>query len=215
MYWANYISKGPSWRMPMDGRLLKGCTAHGKAWKIVEGTGSFWTCVIRVWAWMTELLYASCLLSCLIVVSLPYSDMWTLLIVTQSCLLLLTDHLLSITHYACNTLVEVLISHSKVAGSSPAWLLCFTTCIHRRSTRAYSRSPSPFPFQCGLPSFISWVDSILHHWCHYSATGLPHRPCHWLVQLGWTAIQPKSGRHSSGNITQQLKPTFLLSWEIK
>ncbi len=87
------------------------------SWKILEGTGSFWTCVC---AWMTELLYASCLLSCLIVVSLPFEDIWTLLIVTHYCLLLLTDHLLSMTHYAYDTLVEVLISHSKVAGSSPA-----------------------------------------------------------------------------------------------
>jgi len=38
--------------MPMDGRLSKGCAAHGKAWKTMEGTGSFWTCVIRVHAWI-------------------------------------------------------------------------------------------------------------------------------------------------------------------
>ena len=93
---------------------------HGISWKVLEGTGSFWTCVISICAWMTELLYASCLLSCLIVVSLPYLDMWTLLIMTQSCLLLLTDCLLSMTHYAYDMLVEVLISHSRVTGSSPA-----------------------------------------------------------------------------------------------
>jgi|SRR6266702_559037 len=93
---------------------------HGISWKVLEGTGSFWTCVIRVCAWMTELLYASCLLSCLIVVSLPYSDMWTLLIITHCHLLLLTDHLLSMTHYAYYMLVEVHISRSRVAGSSSA-----------------------------------------------------------------------------------------------
>ncbi len=60
------------------------------------------------------------LLSCLIVVSLPYLDMWTLLIVTHCCLLLLTDCLLSVTNCAYHTPVEVLISHSVVAGSSPA-----------------------------------------------------------------------------------------------
>ncbi len=69
---------------------------------------------------MTELLYALCLLSCLIVVSLPFEDMWTLLILTHCCLLLLTDHLLSMTHYAYDTLVEVHISRSRVAGSSSA-----------------------------------------------------------------------------------------------
>ena len=69
---------------------------------------------------MTELRYASCLLSHLIVVSLPYSDMWTLLIVTHCCLPLLTDHLLSVTNCAYYMPVEVLISHSVVAGSSPA-----------------------------------------------------------------------------------------------
>ncbi len=86
----------------------------------MEGTGMFWTCVISVCAWMTELLYASCLLSCLIVVSLPHLNMWTLLILTHRCLPLLTDCLLSMTHSAYHTPVEVLISHSKVAGSSPA-----------------------------------------------------------------------------------------------
>ncbi len=101
----------------MDGRPSKGCAAHGKAWNTVEGTGLFWTYVC---AWMTELLYASCLLSRLIVVSLPFLDMWILLIVTHCCLLLITDRLLSMTHYTYDTLVEVLISHSKVAGSSPA-----------------------------------------------------------------------------------------------
>src|SRR6266702_4213883 len=106
--------------MPMDGRPSKGYAAHGKAWNVMESTGSFWTCVIRVRAWMTKQLYASCLLSHLIVVSLPHLDMWTPLIMTQSCLLLLTDRLLSMTHYAYDTLVEVLISHSKVTGSSPA-----------------------------------------------------------------------------------------------
>ncbi len=69
---------------------------------------------------MTERLYASCLLSCLIVVSLPYLDMWTLLIMTQSCLLLLTDNFLRMTNCAYCMPVEVLISHSVVAGSSPA-----------------------------------------------------------------------------------------------
>ncbi len=50
---------------------------------------------------MTESLYASCLLSCLIVVSLPFADTWfysslfTLCIVAYS---LLTDCLLSMTH---------------------------------------------------------------------------------------------------------------------
>ncbi len=77
--------------MLMDGRLSKGCTAYGKAWKVLEGTGLFWTCVISVCAWMTERLYASCLLSCLIVVSLPFVYMWTyssLLIVAYRCLLI-------------------------------------------------------------------------------------------------------------------------------
>ncbi len=69
---------------------------------------------------MTELLYASCLLSRLIVVSLPHLDMWTLLIITHCCLPLLTDCLLSMTHYAYYMLVEVLISRRRVAGSSPA-----------------------------------------------------------------------------------------------
>ncbi len=69
---------------------------------------------------MTEQLYASCLLSHLIVVSLPYLDMWTLLILRDVAYSLLTDCLLSMTHYAYDTLVEVLISHSRVAGSSPA-----------------------------------------------------------------------------------------------
>jgi len=69
---------------------------------------------------MTELLYASCLLSCLIVVSLPFLDMWTLLIITHCRLCLLTDCLLSMTHSAYDTPVEVHISRSVVAGSSPA-----------------------------------------------------------------------------------------------
>ena len=86
----------------------------------MEDTGLFWTCVISVCAWMTEQLYASCLLSCLIVVSLPHLDMWTLLIITHCCLPLLTDCLLSMTHYAYYTLAGVLISRSRVAGSSPA-----------------------------------------------------------------------------------------------
>ncbi len=86
----------------------------------MEDLGRIWTCVITVCAWMTELLYASCLLSRLIVVSLPYLDMWTLLIITHCCLPLLTDCLLSVTHYAYYTLVEVLISHSRVTGNSPA-----------------------------------------------------------------------------------------------
>src|SRR6266702_3234860 len=42
MYWANYISKGLSWKMPMDGRPSKGCTAHGKAWNLMEGTRRYW-----------------------------------------------------------------------------------------------------------------------------------------------------------------------------
>ena len=62
---------------------------HGILWKVLEGTGLFWTIVIRVCAWMTKLLYASCLLSHLIVVSLPLLDMWTLLIMTYYCLLCL------------------------------------------------------------------------------------------------------------------------------
>src|SRR6266702_4839456 len=93
---------------------------HGISWKVLGGTGSFWTCVIRVCTWMTEQLYASCLLSCLIVVLLSHLDMWILLIITHCYLLLFTDFLLSMTHYAYHTLVEVLISHSRVAGSSPA-----------------------------------------------------------------------------------------------
>src|SRR6266702_1495188 len=116
-------------RMPINERPLKGYTAHEKAWNVMEGTGSFWTHVIRVRAWMTEQLYASCLLSCFIVVSLPYSDMWTLLILTHCCLLLLTNCLLSMTHCAYYTPVEVLISHSVVTGSSPAGLLVFSTEI--------------------------------------------------------------------------------------
>jgi len=39
MYWANYISEGLSWRMPMDGRPLKRCAAHGKAWNVLEDSG--------------------------------------------------------------------------------------------------------------------------------------------------------------------------------
>ncbi len=69
---------------------------------------------------MTELLYASCLLSRLIVVSLPFVYLWTyslLLIVAYS---LLTDSLLSMTHSAYYTPVGVHISRSRVAGSSPA-----------------------------------------------------------------------------------------------
>ena len=42
MYRANYISKGLSWRMLMDGRPSKGCAAHGKAWKILEDCGRHW-----------------------------------------------------------------------------------------------------------------------------------------------------------------------------
>ncbi len=69
---------------------------------------------------MTELLYALCLLSHLITVSLPFEDIWTLLIVTHCCLLLLTDCLLSMTNCAYYMPVEVLISCSVVTGSSPA-----------------------------------------------------------------------------------------------
>ncbi len=50
---------------------------------------------------MTELLYASCLLSRLIVVSLPFADTWFLLIILVLCIIAdssLTDHLLSMTH---------------------------------------------------------------------------------------------------------------------
>ncbi len=86
----------------------------------MEDSGRVWTCVIRVCAWMTEPLYASCLLSRLIVVSLPFLDMWTLLIITHCCLPLLTDCLWSVTNCAYCTPVEVLISRSRVAGSSPA-----------------------------------------------------------------------------------------------
>jgi len=28
--------------MPTDGRPPKGCAAHGKAWKVMEGTGKYW-----------------------------------------------------------------------------------------------------------------------------------------------------------------------------
>jgi len=42
MYQANYISKGLLWRMLMDGRLPKGCAAHGKAWKVLEDCGRHW-----------------------------------------------------------------------------------------------------------------------------------------------------------------------------
>src|SRR6266702_2813936 len=93
---------------------------HGMSWKVLEGTGSFWTCVIRVCIWMTEQLYASCLLSCLIVFHFPiwiHGPYSSLLIVAYS---LLTDCLLIMTHYAYHMLVFVLISHSRVAGSSPA-----------------------------------------------------------------------------------------------
>ena len=173
MYRANYISKGLSWRMPMDGRLSKGCTAHGKAWKVLEGTGLFWTCVIRVCAWMTERLYASCFLSCLIVVSLPYLDMWTLLILTHCCLLLLTDCLLSMTHYAYYTLVEVLISCSRVTGSSPAWLLVFTTAKYQVSIA--EPLSLPFPVWIIISHLLSGLYSIslaplFSCWCASSST---------------------------------------------
>ncbi len=52
MYWANYISEGLSWRMPMDERLSKGCAAYGKAWNIMEDSGRVWTCVIKVRTWI-------------------------------------------------------------------------------------------------------------------------------------------------------------------
>ncbi len=50
---------------------------------------------------MTELLYASCFLSRLIVVSLPFVDTWFLLIILVLRIIAytsLTDHLLSMTH---------------------------------------------------------------------------------------------------------------------
>ncbi len=110
---------------------------HGNLWKVLEGSELVLSWFVPGYWWMTELLYASCLLSHLIVVSLPFLDMWTLLILTHCCLPLLTDCLLSMTNCAYCTPVEVLISHSIVASSSPAWLLVF----YRRSTRAYKQSP--------------------------------------------------------------------------
>ena len=112
-------------------------------WKGMECTGSIldsWF-VPGYW-WMTELLYASCLLSRLIDVSLPFVYTWfysSFLCYTS----LLTLRLL-IAYWAwlmvCYyTLVGVLISCSRVAGSSPAWHLVF----YRRSTRAYSRALIP------------------------------------------------------------------------
>ena len=126
---------------------------HGIPWKVLEGTGSFWTHVIKVCAWMTELLYASCLLSHLIAVSLPFVDIWiysSLLIVAYS---LLTDRLLSMTHYAYHMIVGVLISHSIVAGSFPAWLLVF----YCRSTRAYSRAPFLVLSSVAYLSSLEWT----------------------------------------------------------
>ena len=142
---------------------------HRISWKVLEGTGSFWTCVIRVCAWMTERLYASCFLSCLIVVSLPYLDMWTLLILTHCCLLLLTDCLLSMTHYAYDMLVEVLISHSRVTGSSPAWLLVFTT---EAVLESIAEASSLHSYPVWLVSLLSNNKTIIHQQRHYSAVGL-------------------------------------------
>jgi len=42
--------------------------------------------------------------------------------------------------------------------------------------------PSIPLIQCGYSSFPC-VDTILYHLRHYSASGLPHRPHHRLVQL--------------------------------
>ena len=118
-------------------------------WKGMECTGRNWS-ILDSWFvpgywWMTESLYASCLLSCLIVVSLPFVYTW--FYSSFLCYALLLTLCLWIAYWAwlivcyC-TLVEVLISRSKVAGSSPAWLLVF----YRRSTRAYSRTPfSSYP----------------------------------------------------------------------
>ncbi len=39
MYQANYISNGLSQKMPMDGRPLKGCAAHGRSWKVLDHSG--------------------------------------------------------------------------------------------------------------------------------------------------------------------------------
>jgi len=141
MYRANYISKGLSWRMLMDGRLSKGCTAHGKAWKVLEGTGVFWThgLCLDIDGWLSDCMpHVSCIH--LIVVSLPFVYTW--FYSSYLCYAFLLTLRLLIAYWAwlivcyC-TLVGVLISCSRVTGSSPAWLLVF----YCRSTRAYSRAP--------------------------------------------------------------------------
>ncbi len=112
-------------------------------WKGMECTGKHWSILdsrfVPGYWWMTELLYASCSLSHLVDVSLPIVYMW--FYSSLLCYALLLTIRLLIAYWAwlivcyC-TLVGVLISRSRVAGSSPAWLLVF----YRRSTRAYSRA---------------------------------------------------------------------------
>jgi len=70
---------------------------------------------------------------------------------------LLTDRLLSMTHYAYYTVVEVLISHSKVTGSSPAWLLVFTAEVLEPIAEA------PFPFLSSVAYHLSSLEWTLFY----------------------------------------------------
>ncbi len=148
---------------------------NADGWKTVEGVRCPWKgmeCTRRHWSildswfvpgywWMTESLYASCLLSCLIVVSLPLVDTW--FYSSLLCYTLLLTLWLLIAYWAwlivcyC-TPVGVLISRSIVAGSSPAWLLVF----YRRSTRANSRAL--------YPSHPVWL--FIFPLCGHSSTSL-------------------------------------------
>ncbi len=133
----------------MDGRPLKECVAHGKAWNVMEGTRRYWKILdlcyhgscLDVNGWlsycMPHVSYLASLLFHLPLHILGFTHhllCYTLLLTLR----LLIAYWAWLMMYYC-TFTGVLISHSRVAGSSPAWLLVF----YCRSTRAYSRALFP------------------------------------------------------------------------
>jgi len=129
--------------MPMDGRPSKGCAAQGKAWNVLEGTGVFWThgSCLDIDGWRNNCMpHVSYLASLMFHFPLCILGFYSSLL----CYAYLLTLRLLIAYWAwlivCYyTLVGVLISRSRIASSSPAWLLVF----YRRSTRANSRALYP------------------------------------------------------------------------
>ncbi len=135
-------------------------------WKGLEGTGEYWThgSCLDIDGWLSYCMpHVSCLASLMF-----HFPLW-ILGFTHHCLLyiLLLTLCLLIAYWAwlivCYyTLAEVLISHSIVAGSSPAWLLVFTTV-------KYQEPIAEFPFPTSFPV---WTP-LLHLRGHYSTSSAP------------------------------------------